>query len=213
MSTSPPTKRRGRPSSKQAAELTSSIISTALRMFLEQGYETTSMDAVAVACRVSKHTVYRRYPSKALLFQDALELHTHELVSELQTAAPRDADSIEAIRQAAKVALTFATSPSAIQMFRICIGAVTRFPEVGAQLASVEERILDFLEPHVRHAQDEGRIHPGPSRRIATHLYYALTGESWSHVLNGAAVPEEVLSDEAFEEAWVIAMRGFAIPA
>jgi TetR/AcrR family transcriptional repressor of mexJK operon len=40
-------------------------------LFMENGYEATSMDAVALAAKTTKRTVYARYADKKALFTDA----------------------------------------------------------------------------------------------------------------------------------------------
>jgi TetR/AcrR family transcriptional regulator, mexJK operon transcriptional repressor len=64
---------RGRPSAERAAEIDEAIRSAALGAFLSSGYEATSMDAITAAAKVSKGTLYSRYPSKEVLFRSLLE--------------------------------------------------------------------------------------------------------------------------------------------
>ena len=40
------------------------ILDGAIRVFIENGYETSSMDRIAEAAGVSKRTVYNHFPSK-----------------------------------------------------------------------------------------------------------------------------------------------------
>ena len=61
--------RRGRPTSDQAIAIDDHLVSTARRLFLEQGYARTSMHAIATTARVSKGTLYARYPTKSHLFR------------------------------------------------------------------------------------------------------------------------------------------------
>lgn len=61
--------RRGRPSAKQVAAIDHTILMTARRLFLEEGYETTPMEGIAAAAGVSKGTLYARYPSKEAMFE------------------------------------------------------------------------------------------------------------------------------------------------
>lgn len=211
MTSGHPIRTRGRPSALQAEALTGRVVATALRQFRKQGYEATTMEAVATACRVSKHTLYRRYPSKADLFRAAIDLHTGQILKDLGAPQPPNADPVLALRHGVELALAFSTSPSAVELFRMCIAAVGRFPEVGAQFAAVEQRIFDTLQPLVERAQAEGRMAPGDPRRITSRLYYALIGEGWIHVLTGAAQPSDVGSVDAFDDAWNAAMEGFGV--
>jgi len=48
------------------------ILESAAKLFLEKGYRSTSMDAIAEEADVTKQTVYRYFPSKAELFKEVL---------------------------------------------------------------------------------------------------------------------------------------------
>ena len=49
------------------------IIAATVRLLGELGYAGMSMDAIAAAARVTKPTIYRRWPTKAVLVADALQ--------------------------------------------------------------------------------------------------------------------------------------------
>ncbi|RTM14114.1 MAG: TetR/AcrR family transcriptional regulator, partial [Bradyrhizobiaceae bacterium] len=53
--------RGGRPTKSAAIERDQRLIEVATRLFLDRGFDATSLDAVAEAARVSKPTVYSRY--------------------------------------------------------------------------------------------------------------------------------------------------------
>lgn len=65
--------RRGRPTAERVVAIDSAIKAAALDLFVELGFEAASMDAVAVAAKVSKGTLYARYESKEPLFRAILE--------------------------------------------------------------------------------------------------------------------------------------------
>src|SRR5258707_15731468 len=67
-----PKPRGGRPTKSAAIERDQRLIDVATRLFLDRGYDATSLDAVAEAARVSKPTVYSRYGDKRGLFAEVL---------------------------------------------------------------------------------------------------------------------------------------------
>ena len=67
-----PKSRGGRPTKSAAIERDQRLIEVATRLFLDRGYDATSLDAVAEAARVSKPTVYARYGDKRGLFAEVL---------------------------------------------------------------------------------------------------------------------------------------------
>src|SRR5579864_3831321 len=66
--TAPRPRRSGRPTLEQAAELDQTVRECALRLFLDHGYEGTSMDAIAREAHTTKMSLYGRFASKEELF-------------------------------------------------------------------------------------------------------------------------------------------------
>ena len=59
----------GRPTREQAQQLQAQLLDQALDIFLDRGFEQTTMDAIAVSAGMSKRTMYLRYEDKAALFK------------------------------------------------------------------------------------------------------------------------------------------------
>src|SRR5436190_1891085 len=68
------------------------VLDAAFGLFLERGYEGTSMDAVARAAGVTKPVVYACFPSKEALFNELLRREEERVLGEIAAALPRDAD-------------------------------------------------------------------------------------------------------------------------
>lgn len=82
--------RRGRP---RDPERVRRVLESASRLFLELGYERTSMEAVAQDAGVSKMTLYSYFPCKASLFEAAVGQRTDQvlgmdLVADLDAQQP-----------------------------------------------------------------------------------------------------------------------------
>src|SRR5579872_5081010 len=58
----------GRPAREDALKLREQILGVATQLFLEHGYGSTSIEAVAAHAGVSKRTFYDRFEDKAALF-------------------------------------------------------------------------------------------------------------------------------------------------
>jgi AcrR family transcriptional regulator len=65
--TTPDTATARRPGRPRSAEADEAILDATLELFAELGYEGLSVEAVAARARVSKATIYRRFPSKSEL--------------------------------------------------------------------------------------------------------------------------------------------------
>jgi AcrR family transcriptional regulator len=64
------------------------VLDAAFKLFLEHGYEGTSMEAVAGATGVSKPVVYACYPSKEELFKALLGREEERVLAEIAAALP-----------------------------------------------------------------------------------------------------------------------------
>ena len=63
--------RVGRPSVEEAGEIEARILDRAWSLFVEGGYAALTHDALSRLERMSKQTIYARFPSKAALFDAA----------------------------------------------------------------------------------------------------------------------------------------------
>lgn len=71
---------------RRSRERTDAILSAALELVSEMGYGQVTTDAIAARARASKMTMYRKWPSKAVLIADALRRQS-------EGPAPRAADT------------------------------------------------------------------------------------------------------------------------
>lgn len=109
------------------------ILDGAQAVFLEFGYEGTSIDQIARRAQVSKPTVYNHFADKRALFTAMVRRecfkHTQKM---FELSDPVGARSIEPIlRQVATRYLKLLLTPWAQSIFRIAIAESQRFPEIG----------------------------------------------------------------------------------
>ncbi|HWK46997.1 MAG TPA: TetR/AcrR family transcriptional regulator C-terminal domain-containing protein [Stellaceae bacterium] len=97
---SPPGRRPGRP---RDLEKRAAIVQAAMCLFLKDGFAVVTMEAVAAAAAVSKVTLYRNFPDKEVLFEEAVGQETTALTDELfdtQAAGGTLAESLCALGRA-----------------------------------------------------------------------------------------------------------------
>jgi AcrR family transcriptional regulator len=68
------------------------VLDAAFDLFLERGYEGTSMNAIAAAAGVTKPVVYACYASKEELFEALLRREESRVLGAIQGSLPADAD-------------------------------------------------------------------------------------------------------------------------
>jgi TetR/AcrR family transcriptional regulator, mexJK operon transcriptional repressor len=133
----------GRPTREEAEARDVRLLDVATRLFMERGFDGTSIDAVAEAAGVSKPTVYARYRDKRALFAAVLRGRIRRWLAPVSAAA--EAQATEANPKSIKttlhelsrhmVAYTLAPEAGAVQ--RILSAQAIQFPEL-AKLANEE---------------------------------------------------------------------------
>ena len=117
---------RTRSETKRAA-----ILESAGALFLSQGPEGTSMDAVAREAGVSKQTVYSHFGDKESLFAQCIENKVNSYrLGDLPDLAALDLAS--ALRELATRLMDLFADSDVINMHRVVINASTTHPEIGA---------------------------------------------------------------------------------
>ena len=76
--------RGGRPTRAAAAERDERVLGIATGMFLERGFDATSMDGIAEAAAIGKATLYARYADKGTLFADVLRRRIYQVYGPLE---------------------------------------------------------------------------------------------------------------------------------
>jgi TetR/AcrR family transcriptional regulator, mexJK operon transcriptional repressor len=134
----PPRSTGGRPTKAAAAERDERLLAIATRMFMENGFDATSMDRLADAAAIGKATLYARYADKAALFAAVLQRRILQIYTpledELARSAGPDVDLATALKTVATRLAEHAISPDALALSRILAAQGSRFPELG-QLA------------------------------------------------------------------------------
>ncbi len=127
------------------------VLAGAREVFLREGYEGASVDAMARAAGVSKATLYSYFPDKRLLF---LEVARVEFLRQSEAAlvvAGQDEDIASALTGIARRIIGFVLSDFGLQIFRICVAEAARFPELGREFyrsgpGQARERLGAFLQ-------------------------------------------------------------------
>jgi AcrR family transcriptional regulator len=127
-------KRGGRPKAGEAEQRNERLVRTAGEMFMQFGFDGTSMEAVARAARISKRTLYGRYVDKAALFSEVVrDLVRRWLVPIAQIESEQDKLD-DVLLALARYLTTFSLTPESVSVNRVVIFESQRRPEIG-QLA------------------------------------------------------------------------------
>ncbi|MEQ0561712.1 TetR/AcrR family transcriptional regulator [Amycolatopsis sp. NEAU-NG30] len=113
----------------RSEDRTAAIMRAALELARESGYAKLNIEAVAARAGVGKHTVYRRWPSKGLLFLDSL-LTVNEPVLDI----PDTGDVVADLRRQICAAVDLLGMPPWGPLYRDLVGEAQHDPAVAAGL-------------------------------------------------------------------------------
>jgi TetR/AcrR family transcriptional regulator, mexJK operon transcriptional repressor len=122
----------GRSSRKRAA-----ILQAATSVFLRDGYLGASMDEIATLSVVSKQTVYKHFSSKEALFIEIVSSmtdRTGDIVRDEVADLDEGADLADHLEAYAYRQLSVVLTPRVMQLRRVVIGEVGRFPDLAKVL-------------------------------------------------------------------------------
>lgn len=121
----------GRPTRAEAERRHRELIATATRLFLEKGWEATSVDAISRVSGVAKRFIYARYPDKAALFIGALERLIAGQIGALHPPAPPPADVEAGLVAFGARLLQVALRSDVLAFQRLFIAQAPRFPDLA----------------------------------------------------------------------------------
>lgn len=130
----------GRPTREEAARREERLLDVATTMFLDSGYDGTSMDAIAAASGIGKPSLYARYGDKRALFlavlRHSVEVWARELAALGSCPKHRlDLSEIEPLLVAVgRHILERSITPECVALKRVLTSQAGQFPELAATL-------------------------------------------------------------------------------
>ncbi|HET9377958.1 MAG TPA: TetR/AcrR family transcriptional regulator [Chthoniobacterales bacterium] len=110
------------------------ILEAATSVFLEKGYDGTSMDDVATLAAVSKPTVYKHFADKEQLFAEIIRTTANQVDDLIRLVAETLVDPGDVENGLTELARRFITAlmqPQMLRLRRLVIANADRFPDVG----------------------------------------------------------------------------------
>lgn len=127
--------RPGRPTREQVERRNQELLDQALDLFLEHGFEATTIDAISTSLGMSRRTIYARYGDKTALFKAALQRAIDEWVIPLERLHAAETDSLEeTLTTIARMWVANMKKPSGMRLVQIANIEMFRMPDVAAYL-------------------------------------------------------------------------------
>jgi TetR/AcrR family transcriptional repressor of mexJK operon len=128
----------------RSAQKRQAIIDAATEVFLQKGYLATNMEEIAALAAVSKQTVYKNFPNKETLFVEIVSKAAGAITDVTNRAGDRVHNEMPDFAEGDDVAdylqryayrqLSIVLTPRVMQLRRLVIGEVGRFPELARAL-------------------------------------------------------------------------------
>lgn len=172
------------------------ILEAAEEMFLRGGYLGTNMDELAALSQVSKQTVYKHFGSKEALFVELVTTMTDAAGDRVHNDVPDpdEASVIPAYLQTyAERQLTVVMTPRLLQLRRLVIGEVARFPDLARALyESGPKRATSALAAVFARLDARGLLDVDDPDAAASHFNWLVMGEPLNRamLLGDAAIPD-----------------------
>ncbi|BBZ15412.1 TetR/AcrR family transcriptional regulator [Mycobacterium branderi] len=151
-------RRRRRPSLSNEA-----FLDKALDLFLAQGFERTSIDAITAAAGIAKRTVYSRYGDKKSLFKAALQRAIEEWIVPVERLRQAERPTLEeSLLAIAQILVDNILSPKGLRLLRLTNAESGHMPEIGALTVrqGTEPTIAYLADLFRRHLAREGAGFP-----------------------------------------------------
>jgi TetR/AcrR family transcriptional repressor of mexJK operon len=205
MSDDTPTRRTRGPSRSKHRD----ILDGALGLFLELGFDATTIEGVADRAGVSKQTVYAHFGDKEALFRELVE---HEVgqrdapAHPLAASMPDSTDLHRDLRVYARWHL--------VDLRRRLIGESMRFPELARQwYANGPQRSIDLFAGWFEALHERGLLHaPDPIRAGEIFNWLVLSTPLNAAMASAWHEPDEALDAHA-DEAVRVFLAAHAVPA
>ncbi len=159
----------GRPTRAQAEARHAELLDSALTLFLDNGFESTTIETIAAAVNMTKRTVYARYPDKAALF-----LATVRRAIERQTVPPEVLDALDTgdltqtLEGVARLRIRQVMTPEGLALQRIINTESYRFPEIfTSNYLTSAKPVVDFVAAVLDRAIAAGSLAPTDSDQAA----------------------------------------------
>jgi len=168
------------------------ILGAALEILREQGYEKTTMLAVAKRARASKETLYAWFGNKQRLFEEVIRAKADGMNRAL--LAELDGEPAMVLRRFGGNLLTLLSSADSIAINRAAVAEAPRDPSFGQALAAHgRQRTGALMIRYLEGQRDAGRLSfddlaEDPARAFESFVGL-LVGDAQVRMLTGAIAP------------------------
>jgi AcrR family transcriptional regulator len=185
----------GRTTPSQTKQRNVELLDKALDLFLENGFERTTIDQITAAVGMAKRTVYLRYGDKTKLFKASLQRAIEDWIVPVERLRAAETEDLEeSLLRIGQILVENIMSPAGLRLMRITNAESGRLPEIGVYAYKQgTDRTIAYLADLLRR-----RIQPAdaqiidPQEAALGFLYLVVGGPAsvtaWGLVLEKAEI-------------------------
>ncbi len=179
-------------------EKRAAVLCAAKKLFLANGYEGTSMDAIAASASVSKLTVYSHFRDKETLFVAAVSARCEEQMPGTLFDVDLQGPVRRQLQMIARAFFDMVIAPESIALHRLLSsGTATSFKLAQLFWEAGPQRVKNGFQAFLHKEVAAGQLVIDDVPRAAAQFFALLKGEAHARMLCGCTVPfteEEVES-------------------
>lgn len=183
------------------AEKRAAILEAATRLFLEHGYSGVSLARIAEAAGVSSATLFKRFPTKAALFEAIVTeywaLPGHEAVE------PEPGNPRKGLTTIGRDYVELLSQPQMVSLFRLVIAEAPRFPELAkAHFALGKAPYFEGVRAYLREEDAIGTLRVADAGSATTQFLGMVANFAfWPRLLLPNWSPSKAALRKAVDEA------------
>jgi AcrR family transcriptional regulator len=150
----------GRLPAEDAALLTDRILDAALALFLENGYEVTSMKAIARKAGASTKTLYSRYANKSEVLAAAGQRILDRSLEQTPSRLPESdsGDVREFVETVGREFGSLYSKPEPPRMMRLAFSEGHRHPDLARFFVASQVHVVDRIAERLERWHREGKL-------------------------------------------------------
>ncbi|MEW5873363.1 MAG: TetR/AcrR family transcriptional regulator [Chloroflexota bacterium] len=192
---------------KRSQETRTRILSAALELFSQSGYQAAGVAEICQAAGVSKGAFYHHFPAKQAVFLELLHGWLAILDGQMQVAQQQARSVPQALLDMAEgLQSVFQQSSRYLPMFLEFWTQASRDPEIWRQVIAPYHRYQEYFKTIMQQGIDEGSLRPGDADTAARLLVAAAVGLLLQSVLE----PEETSQAYSPRASIEILLQGLA---
>lgn len=182
-------------------EKRAAILEAATGLFLSEGYNGTSLAKVAEAAGVSTATLFKRFPTKADLFEAIVT--EYWAIESQEAATPEPGDPRKGLDAIGRDYVALLTRPRMVSLFRLVIAEAPNFPELAkTHFALGKLPYFESVRDYLKAEQAAGTLHVADPQTATTQFLGMVSNYAfWPRLLLPDWSPTEAATQKAIDEA------------